>query len=370
MTEPNDTSAWMQIEPVTIADRKIGPREQTFVIAEAGVNHNGDLERAMEMVRVAAATGADAVKFQLFSAKALTSADAPSAAYQNAADQRRLLGGLELPDGAMEPLIEQGRRLGILVLATPFGPAEAERLGLLGLPAIKTAGPDLINRPLLEAVGRLRRPVIVSTGAADVIEIRQGLNWLKAAGATDIILLHCVSSYPTPLGEANLGCIAALAREFNCAVGFSDHTRDIVTAEVAVRAGACVLEKHFTLDRALEGPDHAMSMEPADLARYVRLARQSPRGLLDPEHVPAEWIKAMGDGIKRPLPIEAEVRRVARSSVVSTEAIAAGATLTRSMLTVKRPGGGVAPAEIDNLPGRVAKVDIPADTVITAEMLE
>lgn len=352
-----------------IGQSPIGPDAPSYVIAEAGVNHNGSLARAREMAHAAADAGADAVKFQYFSAEALTTRDAPSAAYQLARSQRELLAGLELTGEDFADLAEECRKADVAMLLTPFGPAQVAAVTRLGLPAIKLASPDVTNVPLLQAAGRTSLPIILSTGAATLEEIASALDCLVAAGGGPVALLHCVSSYPTPLGQANLRCVAALAGRFGRPTGFSDHTVETVTGALAVGVGACILEKHFTLDRRLPGPDHALSLTPAELAEYIRLARAARRGAFDEAALPAEQRAALGDGCKAPQAIELEVRRVARSSVTAAVDIAAGTRIERAMLTVKRPGGGLPPSQIDALPGRVAAVDIPADTTLFADML-
>lgn len=352
-----------------IGQASVGGDAPTYVIAEAGVNHDGNLYRAMVMVEAAAATGADAVKFQAFSAGRLVTRGAPPAGYQKASSQLELLERLELSEKAFAALVAYCAVMGIEMLATPFGPEDVEMLVRLGIRAIKLASPDVTNIPLLQAAGATGVPVILSTGAAGLEEIAVALDTLTAAGAGEMALLHCVSSYPTPLAQANLLAVRTLAQRFGLPVGYSDHTQELCTGELAVRVGACILEKHFTLDRTLPGPDHAMSLQPADLADYIARARFARRGELDIHTLSAEEQAALGDGIKQPQAIEADVRRVARSSVTSAVAIPAGTRIQRSMLTIKRPAGGIPPAQIDSLPGRSAAVDIPADTTLTPEML-
>ncbi len=330
-----------------------------MVVAEAGVNHDGSRQAALALVDAAAETGADFVKFQVFRADELATATAAVAAYQQIAghaQQREMLRRLELSDADLVRIRDHCRARRIDFLATPFSPADVDRLVALGVPALKIASTDLNNAPLLRRAARTGLPMIVSTGAATAEEIEAAVLRLAQWGATErLVLLHCVSGYPTPTASANLGAIRALGRLARVPVGFSDHTTSVAIAGWAVAAGACLLEKHFTLDRTRAGPDHAMSLEPADLAAYVATAREAEA--------------ALGSGRLGMSPLEREVRAVARKSVVSACRISAGTTVTPEMLTIKRPGGGVPPDELDAVIGRRAERDIPADTVIEWGML-
>ncbi len=361
-------SKWKDV--IQIGSHRIGGGAPIYVVAEAGVNHNGDLAQALSLVSAAAAAGAQAVKFQAFGADRLVTADAEAAGYHKFHTQREMLARLELHPHDFAAIAAQCGADGIELLVTPFGLEDLAMVVDLGVPALKIASSDVTNTPLLKAAGRTHLPVILSTGAAAMGEIATALDTLTEAGTTEVVLLHCVSSYPTPLSEANLRCIGVLAEAFGAPVGYSDHTMEIVTGELAVQMGACLLEKHFTLDPEMDGPDHAMSLRPVELAAYVAGAGSVTRGELDEADL-AEWeLESLGNGVKRPRSIEADVRQVARSSVASAVAIPAGTTITAEMLTVKRPGGGMAPGEIESIPGRVAARDIPADTTLTADMLK
>jgi len=346
---------------VQIGEAYIGPESgSVFVIAEAGVNHNGDPTTALKMVDAAARAGANAVKFQAFRASALVTAEAPTAAYQEQArsgvSQLDMLRRLELPREAFAEIARHCRRRGIEFLATPFGIDELHMLVDLGVRAIKIASPDLVNVPLLLAAADTNLPILASTGAADAAEIDAAVALLEERGARDrLVLLHCVSSYPTREKDVNLRRIRALAARYHRPVGFSDHTTSVQIGAVAVAGGAVVLEKHFTLDRRQTGPDHGFSLEPPDLARYIAAVRRAEVALGDPD--------------LRVLDVEREVRRVARSSVVAAAPIACGERIAREHLTIKRPGTGIAPAALEAVVGRVAAVDIPADSVIQWEML-
>lgn len=346
---------------VRIGHRPIGEDHGVFVIAEAGVNHNGSVDTARRLIDAARQAGADAVKFQAFTADRLVAADAPLCDYQKAravADfgQREMLRRLELRRDDFAALKKHADASGIAFLATPFGLDELRMLCDLGVPAIKIASPDIVNVPLITAAAASGRPIILSTGASELAEVDAAVETLFQRGATDrLILLHCVSSYPTPPADARLRCIRTLADRFNVPVGFSDHTASADTGALAAAAGAVVLEKHLTLDRRAAGPDHFFSLEPRPFATYVAAARQA--------------YQSLGDGVIRCSAQERQVRELARGSVVATTHIPAGKRLTSDVLAIRRPAGGIEPAQWTTLLGRVAKTDIPADTRLSWTML-
>lgn len=347
---------------VRIGRRRIGEEHGVFIIAEAGVNHNGDVGAARRLIDAAREAGADAVKFQAFSADRLVSADAPLCSYQAAhakgvAGQQDLLRKLELRRTDFEGLKAHADTLGIVFLATPFGLDELRMLCDLGLTALKIASPDLVNVPLLTAAADSGRPIILSTGAADLAEVDAAVERTFQNGAVGrLILLHCVSSYPTKPADARLRCIRTLAERFHVPVGFSDHTAGVESGAMAVMVGATVLEKHLTLDRRATGPDHFFSLEPRAFAEYVAGAR-------------AAW-HSLGDGVIQCAASERQVRELARGSVVATARIPAGKRLTADVLAIRRPGGGIAPDQWTAILGRVAKADIPADTCLSWAMIE
>ncbi len=358
----NTTSPHENLVPrVKIDTRTISCGQPIYVIAEAGVNHNGKLSRAIEMVDAAAGAGADAIKFQVFSAERLASKDAPTARYQRCSDdatsQRSLLEGLELSFEDFREIRDHCKTRAITFLATPFGLEDVAVLEALKVDVIKTASTDLPNKRLLEAVSRVGSPLIVSTGASTVAEIHQSVDWLlRRVGPERLILLHCVSSYPAPLESINLGAIRTMAEAFSVPVGFSDHTQSVQTGGWAVAAGACVLEKHFTLDKTLDGPDHAMSLTPDDLKEYVSGARNA--------------FRALGNGVLGLTELEAEVRSVARKSVVAARDIPAGIAIGAGDLTLKRPGTGITADHFDELLGRRTTVPIHRDTLFDWDMIE
>jgi N,N'-diacetyllegionaminate synthase len=322
----------------------------TVVIAEAGVNHNGDLALARRLVEAAAAAGADAVKFQTFSAADLASADAPKAAYQTendgAGSQRKMLERLELSPEQHRVLVEHCRQCGIAFLSTAFGVRELELLLELGIGAIKVSSGEATHRPLLEAMasaaaGR-QLPVYLSTGMCTLGEVEDALEVFLDAGVprAQVTLLHCLSAYPAPEDQLNLRALTTMAAAFGCPVGYSDHTLGLTAPVAAVAMGAVVIEKHLTLDVNLPGPDHRASLEPQHFAAMVASIRSCERML--------------GDGIKQPQPIELNTRQVARRSVRAARALQAGQILTAADLICQRPAVGLSPMRVPQLLGRLA----------------
>lgn len=346
--------------PIVVADRRIGAGCPCFVIAEAGVNHNGNLDMAQRLIETAAQAGADAVKFQTFSSDRLVTRRAPKAIYQQETtgaqeSQYAMLKRLELSPTDHERLFAHARAHGIVFLSTPFDQASADLLFDLGVGAIKIGSGDLTNLPLLEHIARRRLPMILSTGMAYLGEVEAAVQCIQAQGDVAIVLLHCVSSYPARTVDVNLRAMLAMRQAFGLPVGYSDHTTGITVPIAAVALGASVIEKHFTLDCSLPGPDHRASLEPEELSVMVRAIRDVEA--------------ALGDGRKRPTAGEVDTARVARKSVVSRDEIPAGTFITAEMLDIKRPGTGVPPRDLGQVVGRRARVTIPADTVIEWEML-
>jgi len=346
--------------PFAIAGREIGGGAPCFVIAEAGVNHDGDVRRALELVDVAVAAGADAVKFQTFAADRLATRDAPKAAYQQTASgaaesQHVMLARLELSAEAHRSVFEHCARRGIAFLSTPFDERSADFLGELGVAAFKTPSGELTNLPFLAHVARFGKPLIVSTGMSTLADVEAGVAAVEAAGAHHLALLHCVSNYPAAPATANLRAMETLTRAFGFPVGYSDHTLGTAVALAAVALGASIVEKHVTVDRARAGPDHGASLEPDEFRALVAGIR--------------EVESALGDGRKRPAPGEVEMAAVARKSIVAASDIARGSTITREMLTALRPGTGISPASFALVLGRTTCADVAAGTVLAWEML-
>lgn len=338
-----------------IGDREIGSGHPPYIIAEIGVNHDGSPRRAVELTRLAAGAGADAVKFQLFEADLLMSRAAKLAAYQKAAgetDPVAMLRRLELTIDELSPCVRVAHRLGVHAIVSVFS-VELVRLAEgAGWDAYKTASPDIVNKPLLDALAGTGRPLIVSTGASTLGEVRRAVRWLDPA-RDRVALLQCVSAYPTPRGSAALGGIGALRRVFAGPVGYSDHTTGESAGAAAVRAGACILERHFTDDRDGAGPDHGASLEPDGFARYVASARRARAG-------------GRARGTKRVLGIERDVRRASRQSLVAARDLRPGRRVARGDLTIKRPGTGIPPFLLEAVIGRRVTRHVPADTPLRA----
>ncbi len=345
---------------VEIGGRRIGLGHPCFIIAEAGVNHNGDLNLAHQLIDVAVNAGADAIKFQTFQAERLATTDAPKAAYQlettNAGEsQFDMLRRLELDADAHRALIGHCRDKNILFLSTPFDETSADLLEQLGVPAFKTPSGEITNLPYLRHIARKNKPMIVSTGMAFLGEVETAVRAIEAADNHSFALLHCVSNYPANPADINLRAMQTMARAFGAPVGYSDHTPGIEVSLAAVALGACIVEKHFTLDRNLPGPDHQASAEPAELAALVRAIR----------NVEA----ALGDGRKQPAASEAKTAAVIRKSLIAACDIPAGATITEAMIAIKRPGTGLPLAMCEYLIGRVARGAIRAGTPLTLNMV-
>jgi N,N'-diacetyllegionaminate synthase len=340
---------------INISGKQIGDGHPCFIIAEAGVNHNGSLELAKQLVDAAVEVGADAVKFQTFKAAEVISAAAPKADYQKATtgtaeQQLEMVRRLEMSEEMTRSVAEQAIKRKIIFLSTGFDEASIDLLDAIGVPAFKIGSGDLTDLPLLEFIGRKRKPVILSTGMSYLEEVRSAVDTLLASGCTDVALLQCVSSYPADPGAANLRVIQTLKDAFNAPVGFSDHSLGNELAIASVALGANIVEKHITLDTNLPGPDHRVSLMPEafkSMVRSIRLVEAS-----------------RGDGVKRPTPSEQNVRDVARRSIVAACTIPRDTVIRREMLAFKRPGTGISPGEWKNVVGRRTVREIPFDTLI------
>jgi N-acetylneuraminate synthase/N,N'-diacetyllegionaminate synthase len=368
-----------------------------FFIAEAGVNHNGDLDRARDLIDAAAEAGADAVKFQTFTTDRLVAEGAPKADYQaeqigneqtddqqpdgqqtndqqtddqqtndqqtddqqpdGETSQRDMLEQYELSAADHRHLLDHCDDAGITFLSTPFDAESVALLNDLGVTAIKVGSGELTNHPLLRHIARLGRPMIVSTGMATLAEVEAAYDAIREANPeVEVSLLHCVSSYPADLSDVNLRAMERMDEQFSVPVGYSDHTTAVETPGVAVGAGATIVEKHFTLDRSLPGPDHEASLEPDELARSVELAREAAAARGTPE--------------KRPVDAEMENRTVARKSLHAVRPIEAGETITEEAVEILRPATGLSPATLDSVLGVEAETDLEPHDPITEDAVE
>jgi len=340
---------------IAIANRKVGIGEPVFVIAEAGVNHNGDLDLALRLVDEAAAAGADAVKFQTFSAQKIAAVAAPKARYQLETtnpdeSQRDMLRALQLDADDHRALVNRCADRGVLFLSSPFDQESVALLDELDVPAIKVGSGELTNTFLLERIAATGRPVILSTGMTNLEEVGEAVQTVATAGGGPLVLLHCVSTYPADPADANLHAMSTLREAFDVPVGFSDHTLGIEAALAAVALDACAVEKHFTLDRSLPGPDHRASLEPAQFRALVESMRVV--------------YASLGDGVKRPAEAELENRLLVRRSLVAARALLAGTKIEPKMLCALRPGTGIPPTRRAELVGRTVLRDLAAGEVI------
>ena len=327
---------------------------KTLIIAEIGVNHNGDVSTARKMIKVAKECGADIVKFQTFNTDALTSKFAKMAEYQKKnlgeeKSQKDMLKSLALSYDDFKELAEYCKKVGIMFLSTPFDIGSVHFLNSLQ-DIWKIPSGEITNYPYLVEIAKTGKKVILSTGMCTIDEVEDALKVLKTNGATDITLLHCTTDYPAPLESVNLKAMLTLKEKFGCPVGYSDHTKGIEVSVAAVAMGAEVIEKHFTLDRNMPGPDHKASLEPNELKELVDAIRNVE--------------KALGDGNKKPTESELLNRAVARKSIVALKAIKAGELFTEDNLTTKRPGNGISPMRWNEILGTRAKRDYEEDELI------
>jgi N,N'-diacetyllegionaminate synthase len=344
----------------TLGGKRIGAGAPCFIIAEAGVNHNGDPDLARRLIHAAARAGADAVKFQTFSADRLVTRQARKAAYQSAntggqESQYEMLKRLELPTKALADLKRETDSLGLVFLSSPFDPQSVQELLDLGVEGFKLGSGELTTPAMIEALAAAQKPLILSTGMCTLDEVEEVALHLKRLGDPPVAWLHCVSSYPAPPEHANLRAMESLRLAVGGPVGMSDHSMGWEVSIAAVALGACLLEKHLTLSRAMPGPDHTASLEPDELTAMVAQIRRVE--------------SAMGDGVKRPMPSELDTRQVARKSVVAARSLAPGATLREEDLVIKRPGSGIEPRAMPAIVGRVLVRAVEADEPITWEHL-
>lgn len=332
--------------------------ERVYIIAEAGVNHNGSLKLAMELAAAAKAAGADAVKYQTFRAEKLASAAAAQAAYQkenmgDTGSQLDMLKKLQLSHEDFRRLKAYCDDIGITFLSTAFDEESLDFLMELDMPVLKIPSGEIANLPLLTRMAQTGKPLIMSTGMCDMAEVAAAVELLKNNGGGDICLLHCTTEYPAPVDGVNLRAMVTMADTFHLPVGYSDHTEGIEVPVAAVALGARVIEKHFTLDKSMEGPDHKASLLPAELTAMVAAVRQVER--------------ALGGGQKVPTPVERQNRTAARKSIVAACPICRGEVFTERNLTTKRPGNGLSPMLWHQVLGQTADRDYDTDDLIVGK---
>ena len=330
-------------------------KNKTFIIAEAGVNHNGSFELAKQLVDKAVWAGVDCIKFQTFNSKNLVSKNAQKAEYQKkttdtSESQFDMLKKLELSKEEFIELRDYCNQKGIMFLSTPFDLESIDFLASIGVKTWKIPSGEITNYPFLRAIGKRKESVIMSTGMCTLDEVRDALEVLKTFGTNDITLLHCTTEYPAPYDSVNLKAMQTLQKEFGYRVGYSDHTNGIGIPVAAVAMGATIIEKHFTLDKNMEGPDHKASLEPEELRQMVLSIRNVE--------------SAIGDGIKQPSEAEKKNIAIARKSIVAACEIKKGEMFTEKNLTAKRPGNGVSPMKWNTVLGKNAVHDFAEDEII------
>lgn len=343
-----------------IGGRPVGGAAPAYVIAEVGANHNRDLDLARELITVAVTAGADAVKFQTYDGARIYSRKTPKFAYLEGISDKSpadLLEEISLPREWQPILAEEARGRGIDFFSSPFDHGAVDELHALGVPVFKIASFEIVDLPLIRKAASTGRPLLISTGMARLGEIEEALEAAGEAGAPAVGLMQCTSVYPAPPERANLAAMATMRQAFGVPVGLSDHTTGTAVPIAAAALGAAFIEKHVTLDRTMKGPDHPFAVEPGELKAMVEGIREAQA--------------AIGDGHKDgPSPEESgEMYRLGRRSLITTRALPAGTTLTADMLTVKRPGYGVAPKHLDLVLGRTLRQDVEDDDILTWEMI-
>lgn len=346
---------------IQINQKKIGDNSPCFIIAEAGVNHNGDIEIAQRLIDAAVEAGADAIKFQTFNADLLVTPDAQKARYQKKStstseSQYQMLKRLELSPLAFKKLSDYANMKKIIFFSSPFDLKSVDILDRIEVPLYKIPSGEITNLPLLTYIAKKGKPIILSTGMATFEEIDEAIDIIKNEGVVDIILLYCVTSYPAKIESLDLTVISSLRERYHLPVGFSDHTTGIVAAIVARTLNACVIEKHFTLDRKMSGPDHQASLDPKGLKKLVMAIR--------------EVESALGNGTKKISKEESEIKAITRKSLVASIDIPAGNIITESMIDLKRPGTGLAPKNKDKIIGKKSNRSIKKNELFDWDMME
>lgn len=350
----------MEIE---IQSRKIGDGHPVFFIAEAGVNHNGSIELAFQLVDKAFESGADAVKFQTFKAEKLNTKHAPKSSYhiETTGDDKEqswfeLLKTQELDREDHRRIIKYCNKKGIIFLSTPYDKDSADLLDELGVPAFKLASTDTSNLPLLRHVARKNKPMIISSAMCTMEEVTAAVETIRSEQLEKIVVLQCTGNYPSKLEDSNLNVMSSYREILNCLVGYSDHTFELINPVASVALGASVYEKHFTIDKSLPGPDHRMSLSPDELKMTIEAVKQTQ--------------VALGSSCKVVLPSEEENRKKLRKSLVTAVDIVKGTNITAEMICIKRPGNGISPAKLQEIIGKEILIDAPEETILQNSMFK
>lgn len=350
-----------QLNPlVSIGNQEVGQGQPAYIIAEAGLNHNGSLEVAKQLIDAAKVAGVDSIKFQTFKPGSRISKKVKAARYAETIIGLEetlydMFDRLSMSYDDQKELFSYAQKSGIEIFSTPFDLESADFLNSLGVNVFKIASMDLVNIPLIAHVAALAKPMILSTGMSTLGQIEEALEVIRQQGNSNVMLLHCNSSYPAAQEEMNLRVIETLKRCFKVPVGLSDHTFGLFVSHTALALGADLIERHFTLDRAMEGPDHILSSEPAEFAELVAISKKIPI--------------VLGDGVKRIQPNEYDTLNMQRKSLYAACDIKSGTVITQNMVTIKGPGGGLLPKYFDLVSGRIAKVDIEEDHPITWDVI-
>lgn len=346
---------------IHIKNKVIGVDSPCFFIAEAGVNHNGSLELAYELIDKAKDAGADAIKFQTFKAENLNTKSAPKASYHvetTGADEKQtwfdLLKTQELSLEDHKAIIAYCETKDIIFMSTPYDEESADMLETLGVAAFKLASTDLSNTPFVKHIAKKGIPFIISTAMSTFDEVQKAVDTIREEGLDDFVVLQCTGNYPARLDDTNLRVMLTYKEVFGCHVGYSDHTPELINPIAATAMGGKVFEKHFTLDKELPGPDHRMSLNPQELIETIQSIRLTE--------------KALGMAVKEVLPAEKDNRLKLRKSLVAAKNLSQGVVLDRSMVTAKRPGTGIAPYNLEIILGKKLNQDLPADTIFSLEM--
>lgn len=347
------------MKKIKIGKKSIGEGEPCFIIAEAGVNHNGDIKLAKKLVEVAKEAGADAVKFQTFKAEKTLTKNVEMAEYQKKntgkeESQFDMAKRLELSEDDFFELKKHCDKRGIIFLSTPHSNEwSVDVLENIGVDAYKIGSGDLTNKPFLEYVAKTKKPILLSTGMSYMKEVKKALLWITKHGNGKIIVLHCTTNYPTPYCEVNINAMLTMMKEIDFLVGYSDHTEGIEIPILARAMGACLIEKHFTIDKNMEGPDHKASIEPNEMKFMIKAIRNIEM--------------AFGCSEKKPNKSEEKIMPIIRKSLVSSTDIKKGDVITKKMIDIKRPGTGIQPEYYDKIIGKKSKTDIKKDTIIKWE---